>query len=148
MHRALKPLVDAGWLEEQPTSAEEIRGLLGIVERRMDEVRGSLKYPDSIFGLAYDAVRSAATAVLRAHGVRVKRERFHERTFEALRRLSAPELSDRARYYDDCRRKRNTMEYDSAGDISNAEAQELANEAGRFAQAVREWLRTEHPALL
>jgi len=148
MHPALKPLIDAGWLDEEPTSGDEIRGLFGIVERRLDEVRGSLKYPDSIFGLAYDAVRSAATVVLRAHGVRVKRERFHERTFDALRKLGIPGLSDRARYYDDCRRKRNTMEYDSAGDISGAEAEDLAKEAARFAQAVREWLQMTHPTLL
>jgi hypothetical protein len=148
MHVALKQLIDAGWLEEQPTSADEIRGLLSIVERRLDEVQGSLKYPDSIFGLAYDAVRSAATIILRAHGVRVKRDRFHERTFAALRQLGLPGLSDRALYYDDCRRKRNALDYDSAGDVSNAEAQELVKEAARFAQAVREWLQTTHPALL
>jgi hypothetical protein len=64
MHEALKPLIDAGWLEEQPTSAEEVRGLLGIVARRLDELQGSLKYADSMFTLAYDAVRCAATAVL------------------------------------------------------------------------------------
>lgn len=148
MHEALKPLIEAGWLEEQPTSANDVRGLLSIVERRLDEAQGPLKYPDTIFDQAYDAVRSAATVVLRAHGVRVKRERHHERTFAALRQLAIPALSDRAHYYDDCRRKRNKLEYDSAGDVSNAEAQDLVNEAIRFAGAVREWLRTTHPELL
>jgi hypothetical protein len=45
MREALKSLIEAGWLEEQPTSAEEMQGLLGIVERRLDELAGSLKYP-------------------------------------------------------------------------------------------------------
>jgi hypothetical protein len=148
MHAALKPLIESGWLEVAPTSREEIVGLLGIVERRLDEVRGSLKYPDTIFGLAYDAIRGAATVVVRAHGVRVRRERFHERTFAVLRQLELPGLSDHARYYDDCRRKRNAMEYDSAGDVSGAEARDLVAEATRLADAVRAWLREAYPELL
>ncbi|MGH7614826.1 MAG: SAV_6107 family HEPN domain-containing protein [Gemmatimonadales bacterium] len=148
MSEALKPLIDAGWLEEQPTSAEEVRGLLGIVERRLDELRGSLKYPDSIFTLAYDAVRCTATVVLRAYDLRVKHSRHHEMTFEALHRLAIPKVSDRARYYDACRRKRSTLEYDSAGDVSNAEAEDLRGEAARFAAAVREWLSSAHPELV
>lgn len=148
MREALKSLIDAGWLEEQPTSADEICGLLGIVERRLDEVQGSLKYPDSIYTLAYDAVRCAATAVLRAHGLRAKHARHHEMVFEALHRLAIPDVSDRARYYDACRRKRSTLEYDSAGDVSNAEAEELRKEAVRFATAVRGWLEAHHQELL
>ena len=147
MHEASKSLIDAGWLEELPTDADEIRGLLDITGRRLDELKGSLKYPDSIFTLAYDAVRCAATAVLRAHGLRAKHARHHEMTFEALRRLAIPNVSDRARYYDACRRKRSTLEYDSAGDVSNTEAQDLVNEAVRFAEAVMQWLRTTHPEL-
>lgn len=147
MPEALKPLVDAGWLEAQPTSAEEVRGLLGIVDRRLDEVGGSLKYPDSTFTLAYDAVRCAATAVLRAHGFRAKHARHHEMTFEALHRLAIPKVSDRARYYDACRRKRATLEYDTGGDVSNAEAEDLAREAARLAAAVRGWLSSTHPEL-
>jgi len=101
MHEALKQLLENRWIEE---------------------VEGALKYPETIFILAYDAVLSAATIVLRAHGVRAKRERHHEMTFRALRELRIPGLSDQARYYDDCRRKRNTLEYDCIADASNAEA--------------------------
>lgn len=147
MHEALKPLIEAGWLEEQPTSAEEISGLLGIAERRLEELEGTLKYPDSIFTLAYDAVRCTATVVLRAHGLRAKQARHHGMTFEALHRLTIPGLSDKARYYDDCRRKRGRLEYDSAGDVSSAEAEDLRREAARFTAAVRQWLSSKHPEL-
>lgn len=148
MHVALKQLIENGWLEEATASAVDIHGLLGIVERRLDEAQGSLKYPDSIFILAYDAVLSAATIVLRAHGVRAKRGRHHEMTFEALHRLAITGVSDRARYYDACRRKRNTLEYDSAGDVSNTEASELVVEAARFVAAAKEWMRVHDPELL
>jgi hypothetical protein len=145
MREELKPLIEAGWLDEQPTSAEEIEGLLDIINRRLDEVGGSLKYPDSIFTLAYDAVRCGATVILRAQGLRAKHARHHEMTFEALHRLAIPGVSDRARYYDSCRRKRAKLEYDSAGDVSDAEAQDLVTEAARFAAAVRKWLTSTHP---
>jgi len=148
MHAALKPLIDAHWLDEEPTSPEEIRDLFGLVERRPDEGQGALKYPDSIFTLAYGAVLSAATVLLRAHGVRARRERHHERTFATLRQMAIPGLSERANYYDDCRRKRNTLEYDSAGDVSDTEARELVDEATRFVTAVREWMRHTHSDLL
>jgi uncharacterized protein (UPF0332 family) len=147
MHAALKPLIENRWLEEGTSSPEEVRGLLGIVERRMEEAQGSLKYPDTIFILVYDAVLAAATAVLRAHGVRAKRERHHEMTFRALREVRVPGISDQARYYDECRRKRNTLEYDSVADVSNAEAADFLREALRFTAEVRAWLEREHPEL-
>ena len=148
MPEALKPLIDAGWLEAQPTSPDEIRGLLGIVQRRLEELGGSLKYPDSVFTLAYDAVRCSATVVLRAHGLRAKHARHHEMTFEALHRLAIPNVSANARYYDDCRRKRGKLEYDSAGEVSNAEAEDLRTEAARFAAVVQEWLSSAHRELI
>ncbi|HWP36418.1 MAG TPA: SAV_6107 family HEPN domain-containing protein [Gemmatimonadales bacterium] len=147
MHEALRPLIEARWLEEQPTSAEEISGLLAIARRRLDELEGTLKYADSVFTLAYDAVRCAATVVLRAHGVRAKQARHHEMTFDALHRLAIPDLSDKAWYYNDCRRKRARLEYDSAGDVSNTEAEDLRREAARFVGAVRRWVLSARPEL-
>jgi hypothetical protein len=147
MPEPLQTLIDAGWLEALPTDADEIHGLLGIVERRLEELHGSLKYADTVFALAYDAVRCAATVVVRANGLRAKHARHHEMTFEALHRLAIPKVSDNARYYDDCRRKRARLEYDTAGDVSDAEAADLRKEAQRFAAAVRAWLSSAHPEL-
>src|SRR5260370_1186758 len=103
MHDALKPLVESRWLDEASTSAAEVAGLRTVVERNLDEARGPLKYADTRFWLAYQAVLAAATSVIRAHGARVRRARQHERTFAALRQLGILGVSDRARYYDDCR---------------------------------------------
>lgn len=68
-------------------------------------------------------------------------------TFEALRRLGITGLSDRASYYDACRRKRAKLEYDSAGDVSGKEARELVQEATRLDSTVRSWLTKRHPHL-
>ena len=45
--------------------------------------------------------------------------------FLALRELQIPGLLGQARYYDECSRKRNTLEYDGSAGISNAEARNL-----------------------
>lgn len=148
MHDALKPLVESRWLDEAPTSAAEVAGLWTLVQRNLDEARGPLKYADTRFWLAYQAVLAAATSVIRAHGARVRRERQHERTFAALRQLAIAGVSDRARYYDDCRRKRNIAEYDVAGVVSDTEAAELLREAERLAGAVREWFARERPEFM
>lgn len=53
MHDALKPLVEARWLEEAATSPAEVPGLWTLVDRNLDEARGTLKYSDTRFWLAY-----------------------------------------------------------------------------------------------
>ncbi len=78
----------------------------------------------------------------------MRRERQHERTFAALRQLGIPGVSDRARYSDDYRRKRNIVEYDAAGGVSDTEAAELLREAERLADAVQDWLARERPDLM
>lgn len=148
MNAALKPLHDARWLEELPPSATEVSGLLGVLDRTLEEVQGPLKYPDTRFDLAYRAVLTAATVVVRAEGARVSRQRHHEFTFRALELMRIAGLSDRARYYDACRRKRNVAEYEMTGQVSESEAAELVAEAERLGAAVRDWLRREHPHLI
>jgi hypothetical protein len=126
MHDALKPLVEARWLDEAPTSDAEVTGHWTVVDRNVDEARGPLRYADTRYWLAYQAVLAAATTVIRAHGARVRRERQHERTFAALRQLAIPGVSDRARSYDDCRRKRNVAEYDVAGGVYGHRGRRIA----------------------
>ena len=57
-------------------------------------------------------------------------------------------MSDRAPYYDDCRRKRNVAEYDVAGGVSDTEATALLCEAERLVGGVRDWVRRERPDLM
>jgi len=41
MHEALKQLLENHWNEEAESGSEEIRGLLGIIERRTEEAADS-----------------------------------------------------------------------------------------------------------
>lgn len=53
-----------------------------------------------------------------------------------------------ADYLDTCRVKRNTVEYDRVGAISEGEALELIAFVQEFRAEVMEWLKRFHPGLL
>lgn len=51
-------------------------------------------------------------------------------------------------YFDACRRKRNQVDYDVAGIVSEAEADELLRKATNFYADVERWIAAHHPALM
>jgi hypothetical protein len=51
---SLKEWLENGWLRPHQTSREEIRNLLGIVERDLQDAQGEIS-PDWRFGIAYNA---------------------------------------------------------------------------------------------
>jgi uncharacterized protein (UPF0332 family) len=44
-------------------------------------------------------------------------------------------------YFDSCRVKRNISDYDRAGEISKSEVEELIEEAKKFKEIVKEWVK-------
>jgi uncharacterized protein (UPF0332 family) len=51
-----------------------------------------------------------------------------------------------ADYFDSCRAKRNMADYTGAGNVSNAEVEELIKEVELFRDVTLDWLK-HHPAL-
>ena len=85
--------------------------------------------------------------MLRCHGYRTRGGGHHATTFDALREIDIPELSNYSTYFDGCRSKRNITDYDRAGEITEREAEELFAETSAFLNAVKTWLRHHHPDL-
>ncbi len=50
-------------------------------------------------------------------------------------------------YFDSCREKRNTSEYDYAGGVTDTEADELLKTAKQFAKDADAWIAAHHPEL-
>jgi uncharacterized protein (UPF0332 family) len=50
-----------------------------------------------------------------------------------------------ANFLDGCRRKRNIADYDLAGAVTQAEADEMIKAAKSFAKKVEKWIRDNHP---
>lgn len=81
-----------GWLKPHRTSAQEIKELLAIVDRDLNDAEGD--------------------------------------------------------YLDTCRTKRNTVEYDHAGGVTDNNADELIEFTKELRQDVLDWLRQNHRNLL
>jgi hypothetical protein len=135
-----------GWLVEHRTSRSEIRDLMGIVARDLEDCRTEGLSPDWRLNIAYNAALQATTAALSAAGFRASREAHHYRVIESLA-LTVGASSAIVRQFDAFRRKRNIGGYDRAGTASDQEASEMIALAEAISRDVSTWLRKNHPGL-
>jgi uncharacterized protein (UPF0332 family) len=54
-------------------------------------------------------------------------------------------ISPLVAYFDNCRRKRNQVDYDYANAATETEAEELLQKAKEFRDLVEAWIRKHHP---
>jgi hypothetical protein len=135
------------WLERRDSDRAEIARLLAIADKRLEDHHkaavGALSC-DVQLGLAYDAIRTCATAALRAAGYRVVRGGSeHYRTIEALEFSIDPERK-LIPALDTLRRKRNVGAYDDYGLVAQGEADHCGKLASRIRKQVEEWIRKNH----
>lgn len=140
----LRQWADNGWLHEHESSPEEMKSLLEGAKRKLADARVEALSNDGRFQFAYEAILRLAIAALAAEGYRASSQSHHYRSIASL--VHTIGLEDRqVRVLDAFRRKRNISVYDSAGDITEAELQEVLQQAAEIAERMREWLGEEHP---
>jgi hypothetical protein len=102
--------------------------------------------PDWRLSIAYSAVLKAATAALAVEGFRALREQYHYRVIQSL--LYTIKLDNQLiMELDRFRKKRNLSTYESAGIISDYEANRMIELAKGLHERVHAWLREYHPDL-
>ena len=139
---------ERGWLRPHTSSAQEVAGLLSIVDRDLlDAAQGGIS-ADWRFGIAYNAALKLCTILIHAEGYRPERSQYHYRTLAALPLILGGGRREDAAYLDACRLKRHTIEYDIAGAATEADVEELLQFAVGFREEVLAWLREKHPGLL
>lgn len=138
--------LNIGWLKAEPTSREEIRNLLSIVDRDLLDATGEIS-ADWQFGIAYNAALKLCSMLLRAEGYRPARNLQHYRTIMALPLILGDEKKGDSDYLETCRKVRNTVEYDYAGGVSTEDAAELLAFTKELRKVVLSWLKTHHPDL-
>lgn len=143
----MRDWAESGWLRPHTTGKDEIAGLLGIVERDLADARQGIS-ADWRFGIAYNAALRLCTILLRAEGYRPERNLQHYRTIQALGLILGADRQPDVDYLEVCRKKRNVIEYDSAGTVSDADAAELAGFVVELRDRVLAWLREHHAGLL
>lgn len=130
-----------GWLRPHRTSKEEVRDLLQIVDRDLQDSQSKELSDDWKFGIAYNAALKLCTILLYASGYRPEKNLAHYRTLQSLPLILGKEHSGSADYLDTCRTKRNQTEYDFAGGISKDEAKELIQFVKELRAEVLSWTR-------
>jgi len=86
--------------------------------------------------------------LLSAEGYRPSHELQHYRTLAALPEILGDEKKPNAEYLNDCRKKRNVVEYDDVGGASESDSDELIGFVKEFKDEVIAWLKKNHPELL
>ena len=145
---SLEKWVEYGWLRREPTSAAEIKDLLGIVERSLADARVEAVSTDLRFIAAFTAALGAATTALRTSGHRtVTQVGHHVKTIESLELTikANPKLIQRFKTFNN---KRNKSVYDVAGAVSDQELEAMMALARELKDSTIAWLREFHPDLL
>ncbi len=138
---------DNGWLREHRTGRQEIGDLLKIVERDLRDAAGVLS-PDWRFGIAYNGALKLCTILLYASGYRTEKNLQHYRTIHSLPLILGDARKGDAEYLDVCRIKRNRAEYEQAGVVSEAEANELIDFVVELQALVIAWLEKNRADLV
>lgn len=143
----LRQWADNGWLKRHQSSAEEIRNLLAIVERDVKDASEGTVSDDWRFGIAYNAALKLCTILLYAEGFKAERTLQHYRTIQALPLILGLKRQKDAQYLDACRAKRNVVEYDYVGSVTQDDADELVAFVKELKDDVETWLEERHPEL-
>lgn len=144
----LERWVEYGWLKAEPTSPQEIDDLLSIVSRDLADAEVEAISDDRRFEAAFSAARTSANIALRACGYRTATQAgHHQKTIESLEFTiqAGSGLIQKLRVLS---KKRNATSYDSAGNVSEHELDQVILLASDLEQTVLAWLRKTHPSLL
>ena len=137
-----------GWLKPEPSSRDEIRSLLTIVDRDLKDANVAALSEDRRFEAAFSAARTSANIALRASGYRTAVQAGHHiKTIESLE-LTIKADARLIQRMKTLSKKRNATSYDSAGNVSEQELQIAMRTAIELHREVVAWLRENHPELL
>jgi len=121
---SLQSWLENGWLRRHKTSKKEISDLLKIVDRDLKDAGGGIS-DDWRFGIAYNAALKLCTILLYTEGYRPEKTLQHYRTIQALPLIFGGNRKADADYLDACRSKRNIVEYDYVGAVTEDDVHEL-----------------------
>jgi hypothetical protein len=139
--------VVSGLLKSQRTSPDEVRRLLELVDRDLEQADVEGLYADGRYTFTYNAALQLANLVLRLKNLRVGSPGRHEATFREVERFVPASFIPLLEQFEHARRKRNVLMYDRAGAVSVEEVKDLKEATIAFAVWVRaqanEYLKAE-----
>jgi hypothetical protein len=142
-------LLSARRVQAHKTSKRELDDLRAVIERDFHDAGVTGLSADRSFATSYNAALQTAKLAIVCAGYRVVAKKgHHQLTYEAAQLAIGPTVSKLTAYFDTCRRKRNSLDYDIANVVSDTEAAELLQKAQEFNRQVEEWIANHHPSLM
>lgn len=134
-------------VQRHTTSEREISGLRKVVRRDLQDASIKALSADRRFATAYNAVLQLSKMTIFCAGYRIKiGAGHHQKSFESVKTaIGTTDAESLADYFDLCRRKRNTIDYDAAEIVSETEAEELLAKANEFQAIVEDWITNNYP---
>lgn len=145
---SLKNFLNEKRLKVHKASDDELNNLFRIVNRDINDAKISQLSADRRFITSYNAALQLATILLRAFGYRTNTNKggHHWVTFGMLPDILGASGEDYGNYFEASRIKRNMSDYNTSGEISDSEANELLSEVIRFREIVLNWLGKNYEA--
>ncbi|MBN2375980.1 MAG: hypothetical protein JXD22_06250 [Sedimentisphaerales bacterium] len=138
-------LLNEGRVEKHRTSRRELDDLRAVIVRDLADVDLAGLSADRKFTTAYNAALQSAKMVVACCGYRVKGFGAHHQTLVCLKLAMGKSVSKFVVFLDLCRRKRNIADYDAAGRITEAEAEEMVIFVKSFTRKVEKWIKGNYP---
>lgn len=136
-----KKLLDKNKIQKHSTSPEEIKELLGAIERDMKDASLPGLSTDRAFATAYNSAMLMGKVVMAVEGYRTKGADNHRTTFDFLEMTGIAEFKDDPIFFNSCRKKRNTIDYDHDSVASAKESEELIGAVDYFYEKLKKWLK-------
>src|ERR1700733_88122 len=135
-------------VKHHKTSKEELESVRAIIARDLADASVSGLSADRRFATAYNAALQSAKMPIACAGYRVTAGAGHHKiSFDCIELAMGSRAKSFADYFDRCRRKRNTIDYDSAFVATETEAEEILQRANEFVEMVEQWIAAKHPAV-
>lgn len=145
MKATLRELEQEGKIRPHRTSKKEIQDIFALIKRDIEDASSTTISYDRRFATVYNAALNLATIILYCKGYQSFGKAHHFTTFQAMKFILGKGYEELADYFDSCRVKCNTLDYDIAGIVSEKEFNELMEETKRFYDFVKNWLRKNYP---
>jgi hypothetical protein len=139
--------LNEGRLKPHKTSKSEITQLLAVFDRDFADAQVRALSTDRKFTTAYNAALMIAIAALVASGYRAASKGHHYWTIRSLAFTLQPDAV-MIETFDKFRRKRNTIDYERIGMVSEKEVGEMLSLAKSLRDSFEAWLRKNHHELL
>ncbi len=134
-----------GRLVPHRTSRKEIDDLRAVVARDLSDAIIKGLSDDRRFAPTYNAALQTAKILLACAGYRVTGRAHHQTSFAAIEIAIGGGSSRYSMFFDTCRRKRNTVDYDMSGIATRTDVNEIIRETKKFVDLVEVWIERNYP---